>query len=109
MAELLKLNTLLSGRRAMFVDVVIFVVYRSRKSLSHLKSILLFLVSIHSYFKGSFKKYFNVKDCYATEIFKVIFYTFNNALHFGLLQYREFFFIARVSLSHWGTFLQTLC
>ena len=41
--------------------------------------------------------------------YKSDFSTFNNALHFGLQQYCEFFFIARASLSHWGRFLQTLC
>ena len=37
----------------MSVVGIIFVVYRSRESLSHLKSIFQFLLSIRSYFKES--------------------------------------------------------
>ena len=52
----------------MFVDVVNFV-YRSRESLSHIKSILQFLWQFTAILKKYYiKKYFNIKDYYAKNI-----------------------------------------
>ena len=69
----------------MFVDVVSFD-YRSRECLSHLKSILQFLLSIHRYLKESII----LKNVLTSKIIvlqkcKSDLSTFNNALHFGLV------------------------
>ena len=67
------------------VVVVIFVVYRSRESLSHLKSIFQFLLSIHNYFKESImlKNILTSKIIMLHKYIKSDFSIFNNALHFG--------------------------